>query len=47
MRNPEELEKNPIRCYELYENLEPGLDFLVKLGINSVRPYTLASWKPE
>jgi NAD(P)H-flavin reductase len=27
--------------------LKPGWDFLVKVGINSVRPYTLASWEPE
>lgn len=24
-----------------------GPDFLVKLGINTLRPYTLASWSPE
>lgn len=47
MKDPEEFEKNPIRCIELYENLEPGIDFFIKCGINSVRPYTLASWTPE
>jgi len=28
----------------LYDDLNPGLDFVVKLGVNSVRAYTLASW---
>lgn len=47
LKDPEEFEKNPIRCSELYNNLDPGIDFFIKCGINSVRPYTLASWTPE
>lgn len=47
MKDPEYLEKNPIRCDVLYQDLKPGIDFIVRLGINTVRPYTLASWDEE
>jgi hypothetical protein len=46
IHQPEEYEKNPMRCWTLNEELTPGIDFMVKLGINTVRPYTLASWDP-
>jgi NAD(P)H-flavin reductase len=47
LKDHEEYEKNPVRCWQLYEDLNPGLDFIVKLGINTVRPYTLASWSSD
>lgn len=47
MKDPELLVEKPVRCQELIEKLNPGYDFLVMIGINTVRPYTLASWDPE
>ena len=45
--NNELLEEKKLRCFEVYETLEPGYSFMTELGINTVRPYTLASWDPE
>lgn len=47
LKDSEYLDKNPIRCSTIYEDLKPGYDFLVKLGLNTVRPYTLASWDQD
>ena len=45
--DPEELDRTPVRCWDLYKDLEPGYSFMAELGLNTARPYTLASWDSE
>lgn len=36
-----------VNCKEILDELNPGLEFFSDLGVNPIRAYTLASWKPN
>jgi 5-enolpyruvylshikimate-3-phosphate synthase len=33
-----------ITCKQVYEELNPKIEFLPELGLNNIRTYTLSSW---